>query len=135
MLKNSRFSKKICFYETKFPISEKFANFHVMLDILLVSIVISYSQSEVIVFKFYQVLKNAGRSEYSELSRRISRILIVFSKIIVYLHKIIVDIKNMNCRKSSYSGNWSRKLQILLIFAEITAYLHKKKSLFKNYQS
>ena len=36
------------------------------------------------------------RSENLELSRRNSRILPVFSEIIVYLHKMIMDLKDIN---------------------------------------
>ena len=59
---------------------------------------------EVYVFQFYQEL-NAVRSKISELSRRISHILPVFGEIIVYIRKMIVDFKNINCGKRSYSSN------------------------------
>ena len=55
----------------------------------LVSVAFS-CRSEVLVFRFSQEL-NAVRSENSELSRRISRILPVFYEILVYLRKMIVD--------------------------------------------
>ena len=38
-LKNSRFSGNFCFYEMELNVSEKFANFHAMLDNFLLSIV------------------------------------------------------------------------------------------------
>ena len=34
---NSQFSKNFCFYETEFPVSEKFIDFHVTLDNFFVS--------------------------------------------------------------------------------------------------
>ena len=55
-----------------------------------VYLVISYWQLKVIIFRFYQEL-NAVWSKYSELSCGISHILLVFSEIIVYLRKMIVD--------------------------------------------
>ena len=98
------FSGNYCFYETKLPTSEKAADFSVTLYNFLVSAVISYCGSEVIVFRFYQKL-NVVRSENSELSRGISWILPVFGKIIVYLLKMIKNLKNINCRKNSYFSN------------------------------
>ena len=65
-LKNSWFSGNFCFYETKLPISKKFADFHVMLNNFLVSMAI-------IVFQFYQEL-NAVQSEDSERKLKISKI-------------------------------------------------------------
>ena len=52
------------YYEMKFPFSEKFADFRVMLDNFLVSMKISHCRSELIVFLFYQKL-NAIQSENS----------------------------------------------------------------------
>ena len=51
-LKNARLSRNFCFYEMKLLISKKFTGFHVTLDNFLVSVVISYYWSEVIIFVF-----------------------------------------------------------------------------------
>ena len=75
-----------------------------MLDNFLVSMVISYYQSKVIDFQFYEEL-NAVPSKNSKLSLVISRILPAFGKIIVQMRKMIMDLKNINCGKNLYSGN------------------------------
>ena len=87
-------SGNFCLYEMKHPISEKFTSFSEILDSFLVQAVIFYCWIEVIVFRFYQEL-NVIWSENLELSRGISRILPVFSKVTLYLCKIIVDLKNL----------------------------------------
>ena len=96
--KISWFLGNFCFYETKLPFSEKLADFRVTLNNFFVSMLISWYWSEVIVFRFYQEM-NAVRFENSEVSQGISRILKVFGKIIVYLRKMIVGLKNVNCKK------------------------------------
>ena len=83
---------------------EKFADFRVTLYNFLVPVVISFCWSEVIVFWFCSKL-NAIWFENSELNHKISQILLAFCKILIYLHKMIIDLKNINCRKSSYSSN------------------------------
>ena len=58
----------------------------------------------------------------------------VFGEIIVYLRKMIVNLKNIHCAKNSYSGNYSRKSLILPILGKIAACLCKgkeKKAHFK----
>ena len=96
-----------------------------MSDNFFVSVLISYCQSEVIVFLFYQEL-NTIPSENSELSCKILHILLVFDKIVVYLHKIIVDLINISHGKSLYSANQNLKLHILPTLDE-RMYLHKRK--------
>ena len=64
-----------------------------------ISYCLSYCWTEVIVFQFYQEL-NAVWSENSELNRRISCILPIFGEIIVYLGKMFVDLKKINCGKA-----------------------------------
>ena len=59
-----------------------------MLANFLVSAVIFYCRSEVIVFRFYKEL-NGVRSKNSELSREVLHKLPVFGEIIVYLYKMI----------------------------------------------
>ena len=103
-LKNSRFSGNFCFYEMELNVSEKFANFHAMLDNFLVTVIIFYCWFWAIVFQFCQKL-NAVRSKNSEFSQRILCILLVFGEIIAYACKMIMDLKNINWRKSSYSNN------------------------------
>ena len=100
--KNSRFSGNFCFYKIELPIFKYFAHFCVMLDNFLVSMVISYSRSKMMGFRFYQVL-NVVWSENSELGLWLC-VLLVFGKM-VYLCKMIVDLKGTIYRKSSYSGN------------------------------
>ena len=95
------FFRNFCFYETKLPISEKIADFRVTMDCFLLSVVISYCRSEVIVFRFLTGIDEV-RSENSELSSGISRILPVFGEIIVYLCKMTVDLKNINGRFQSW---------------------------------
>ena len=87
-LKNSQFGENFCFYEIIF-----LKNICVTLGNFLIIGVISYCRSEVIIFQFYQEMK-AVQSENSELSHGISCILLVFNKVIVYLH-IILDIKSI----------------------------------------
>ena len=81
--------------------SEKFANFCAMLDNFLVFVVIFYPWLRVIVFQFYKEL-NAVQSDNSKLSCKISHILPVFSAVIVYLHKMIINLKIINCKKSLF---------------------------------
>ena len=85
--------------------AKKFTNFRVTLASFVVSVVISYCQSKVIVYQFYQEW-NAISSKNSVLHWKILHILLVFNEIIVYLCKMIKNLKNINCGKSSYSGNF-----------------------------
>ena len=71
--------ENVRFYETKLTVRR----FSRTLDNLLVSVVISYCRSEVIVFRFYQKW-NAVRSKNSELSRRISLFLPVPGELIMH---------------------------------------------------
>ena len=95
-LKKIWFSGNFYCYEMKFPISEKFADFCVMLDNFLVAVEISYCRSEVIIFLFYQKL-NAVRSENSA-NWGISCILQIFIKI-VYLHNMNMNSETIICGK------------------------------------
>ena len=111
---------------------EKFADFRVTL--------INFSASEVLPIEGdrFPILHrlNAVRSENSELSHGISRILSVFSET-VYLRKMIVNLKN-KLRKSLCSSNYSQKSQILSMLGEIRAHLRRRKKKtahFKIYQS
>ena len=80
------------------PFPKKFADFCVTLDNFLLPIL---DDSFPIL---YQEL-NTVRSENSELSHGILHFLPVFGEIIVYLCKMVVDLKNINYGKISYYGN------------------------------
>ena len=95
-------SRNFYWYETKFLVSENYANFRVMLDNSLVFVRISYSQWEVIIFLFYKKL-NAIPSKNSVLNRGISLILLVFVEII-YLRKMNMNLNTINCGKVHFSG-------------------------------
>ena len=56
-LKNSQFPGNFCFFETKFSVSGKFTNFHVTLENFLMSVEISYCQSDIIVFIFISAIE------------------------------------------------------------------------------
>ena len=102
-LKNPVFWK-LLFLRNKTSHFRKICWFSLTLDSFLVSVVISYCRLEVTVFQSYQKL-NAVRSKNLELSCGISHILLVFGEITVYLCKMIMDLKNINCRKNSHFGN------------------------------
>ena len=127
--------KKISVFWNFYCYETKFTDFRGTSDNFLVSIGISYWQSE---FLFYLEL-NAVQCEKAELSQGISRILPIFGEIIMYQWKIIVNLNNMYCKKSPFTGNYAQNLQILPILGELIAYLCKRKTRkkdvhFKNYQ-
>ena len=74
------------------PLSKKFSNFQVTLDNFLMSVIIFYCRSKMIIFLLYHEL-NAIQSENLEFSHEISCILPVHEEIKVYLLKMIVDLK------------------------------------------
>ena len=88
--------RKFLLIWTKLPVSKKFSDFHVTLDNFLEFMVIFYCWSEVIFFQFYLKL-NAVPSKNSQLSHGISGIFLIFCEAIVYLNKMIMDLKNINC--------------------------------------
>ena len=67
---------------------------------------------------------NAVQSKNLEINPDISHTLLIFGEIKVYLCKIIMDLKNINCRKNSYSVKIAN---FASIFSEITACLYKRK--------
>ena len=78
-------------------ISKKFDVFHVTLNNFLLP-------NRGVIFLISPGIEIV-RSENLELRHGISRILLVFGEIIVYLYKMIKDLKNIKCGKSSHSGN------------------------------
>ena len=86
----------LVFMKWNSPFPKKFADFPATLDnfLLLIS-----SPIECDVFQLYQEL-NAVQSEKSKLnSRNIACFASVLDKIILYLCKMIIDLKNLNAKK------------------------------------
>ena len=77
--------RKILLLWNKIPVSEKITDFRVQLDNFLVSVVMSYCRSEVIIFWFYQEW-NAIQCENLEFNLRILHILMGFNKIILCIY-------------------------------------------------
>ena len=77
------FLQIFAFMKQNSPFLKKNTDFYVMLDNFLVTVLIFYRWSEVIVFRFYWEL-NTVLPKNSELNCRISHILPFFVKIIVY---------------------------------------------------
>ena len=94
---------------------------------LLVSIVVSYCRSEVMFFQFYQKL-NVVPSKNSEISRAISCILLFFCEIIVYLSKMMMDLKNINCgEKFTFLQSVAKIVNFTYIMQNSSIFLTKKK--------